>query len=203
MFVSFSLLHPNCSLIAHVAGSLGPKTSLNCSRTRSLANSRLSRSSACAAFLTNTTQFRVHSHRVRWNRGGAGSWSCPGTRRRADGSRGDASPSPEPAPEPTPGNAGPRPGPEGPGPVPLSLSTGFCWSAELLSQKTGTEKSHSSSRKFFTNWLVGSKPMKFHSSLPYSRPKRILRETRTRNSRATTRPTGLFAIPFTKALFCY
>lgn len=162
---------------------MGPKTSLNCSRTRSLVNSRLSRSSACAAFLTNTTQFRVHSHRVRWNRGGAGSWSCPGTRReaeegRADGSWGDASPSPEPAPEPTPGNTGRPPGPEGRGPVPWSLSTGFCWSAELLSQKTGTEKSHSSSRKLFTDWLVGPKPMKFHSSLPYSRPKRILRDAR-------------------------
>lgn len=137
MLVSFSLLHPNCSLIAHVAESLGPKTSLNCSRTRSLVNSRLSRSSACAAFLTNTTQFRVHSHRAWWNRGGAGSWSCPGTRReaeegRADGSWGDASPSPEPAPGPTPGNAGPQARPRGTGTCPLVPQHRVlleCWAA--------------------------------------------------------------------------
>lgn len=35
--------------------------------------------------------------------------------------------------------------------------------------------------------------MTYHSSLPYSRPKRILSEMHIRNSTATTRPPGLFA----------
>lgn len=49
------------------------------------------------------------------------------------------------------------------------------------------------STRFFTNGLFGSKPMKYHSSLPYSRPKRKLSEVHIRNSTATTRPPGLFA----------